>query len=452
MQGSTAIRSKIEQWVSWYRGKVDNFHTYEQYNGVKMVKRDRLSLSLPKKICEDKADLLLNEKVEINIGDKNAQAYVDEVLHSVNFWVEGNQLVELSNALGTGAFVVFVKNNKVALDTIEATNIYPLAYESGLIVDCAFASKVESKGEALTFLNIHEKIGDEYIIRNIFLDESGDETAFPPWFTLAPEIHTGSHLPMFQIIKPNIVNSFDWNTPMGISVFANAIDVLKGIDIIYDSYINEFTLGKKRVFLDPSVMQVHLNGEGAGLTPTFDTNDVAFYGLSGLNESSDPIKEINMELRIDEHIQAINNNLNLLSSKCGFGQDYYAFEGGGLKTATEVVSENSDLFRRIKKDEIIINKALVGMVRAIIYLANNMLGAGLNESADITINFDDSIIEDKAEERKQALIERNAGLIDDVQYFTETREMTQEQALEFVAEMKARMPDEPPPEGEYHRG
>ena len=449
MQGSAAIRNKIAQWTSWYRGKVDNFHTYEQYNGVNMVKRDRLTLSMPKKICEDKADLLMNEKVEINIADDKTKEYVDSALNAVNFWVESNQLIELANAMGTGAFVVFTKNERIAIDTVEASNIYPLAYENGMIIDCAFASKVKNAGETLTFLNIHEKVDGEYAIRNVFLDESGNEIPAPDWFTPDTVIYTGTALPMFQIIKPNIVNNFDWDTPMGVSVFANAIDILKGIDIVYDSYINEFLLGKKRVFLDPSVMQVALNGNDTELTPMFDTNDVAFYGLTGLQESKELIKEINMELRIDEHIQAINNNLSLLSAKCGFGSSYYSFDRTGLKTATEVVSENSDLYRRIKKDEIILDAALTDTVRAVIYLANNFLGESLDINTDITIAFDDSIIEDKAENQRQALVERNAQLIDNVQYFMETRAMTEEQAQEFVNNIKLRSPEEPPEEPEY---
>ena len=44
-----------------------------------------------------------------------------------------------------------------------------------------------------------------------------------------------------------------------------------------------------------------------------------------------------MELRIEEHSRAINDDLNWLSLKCGFGTDCYKFEDGGVKTATEVI-------------------------------------------------------------------------------------------------------------------
>ena len=44
----------------------------------------------------------------------------------------------------------------------------------------------------------------------------------------------------------NIVNNINKNNPMGIAVFANSIDVLKAIDIVFDSYNNEFILGRKK--------------------------------------------------------------------------------------------------------------------------------------------------------------------------------------------------------------
>ena len=61
-----------------------------------------------------------------------------------------------------------------------------------------------------------------------------------------PVVHTGSDRRQFVIDRPNIANNFDYSIPLGISVYANAIDSMKGVDIAFDSYVNEFVLGKKR--------------------------------------------------------------------------------------------------------------------------------------------------------------------------------------------------------------
>ena len=41
-------------------------------------------------------------------------------------------------------------------------------------------------------------------------------------------------------------------------------------------------------------------------------------------------------------LDAINYELGLLSSGVGLGTEFYKFDGKGVKTATEVISENSD--------------------------------------------------------------------------------------------------------------
>jgi hypothetical protein len=61
---------------------------------------------------------------------------------------------------------------------------------------------------------------------------------------------------------------------------------------------------------------------------------------------------------------------------------------------------------------------------------------------EITIDFDDSIIEDKGEIKRQALLEYNAGLIDKVEYFVLTRGYTPDQAAKFIKETESRMPQE----------
>lgn len=76
------------------------------------------------------------------------------------------------------------------------------------------------------------------------------------------------------------------------------------------------------------------------------------------------------------------------------GTGRYRFENGAVKTATEVISEKSDLYQSLKKHEIVLESALKSMVKAIARLK----GAKIEE---VNIDFDDSIIEDKVSERQQ---------------------------------------------------
>ena len=84
-----------------------------------------------------------------------------------------------------------------------------------------------------------------------------------------------------------------------------------------------------------------------------------------------------------------------VSSKCGFGENHYKYDNGNVSTATQIISENSEMFRTIKKHEIILESVLIELCRVLLRMGNAYMNAGLNESVEITVDFDDSIIEDK---------------------------------------------------------
>ncbi len=421
--------SHIKNWLEWYTGKVKSFHTYSQYNGKKHVMRERFSLSLAKKVCEDWANLLIGEKLEIRISDKSIQDAVEKVLLRNKFRERANALTEVAFALGTGAFVEYIENGKICIDYVRADMIYPLSWENGEIVECAFAGKKTVGGKKCIYLTMHLLEDGEYKIENHLFDMTNyvpREISLPEG--VEPVYFTHSSIPMYQIIKPNIVNSTNLDSPMGMSVFANAIDVLKGIDLVYDSYQNEFRLGKKRIII-PTGMAQFLDDEN-GVRPVFDDNDTEFYALKETDHFTD-IKEINMNLRSGEHEMALERNLNLLSAKCGLGSDRYAIEKAGIKTATQVVSEKSELYQNLKKNEIIIEGAILGVVRSVM----NLLGFN---DAEISVNFDDSIIQDTDAIAKRAMEELKLGIIDTAEYFVRVYKMTEEQAVAMAEKIVKR--------------
>ena len=189
--------------------------------------------------------------------------------------------------------------------------------------------------------------------------------------------------------RMNIVSNLDPGSPMGISVYANALDQLKGVDVAFDSYVNEFILGKKRIMVKPEATK---DFDGA---PLFDTDELAFYILPEDSRNDSIIKEIDMSLRTAEHHEGIQDMLNLLSVRCGFGEQYYRFDRGSVRTATEVISENSTLYRNVRRHELLLEAALKELMRVLLRMGNDYFGEGLDEGTAITVDFDDSIIEDK---------------------------------------------------------
>lgn len=416
---------QISLWESWYKGKVRTFHRYNQYNGKKLISRERATLSLAKRVCEDWANLILNEKFEISVNNEKADKFLKNVLFNNRFYVSANRLIELTYALGTGAFVEYLSDGEVIIDYIRADMIYPLSWDNGRITECAFASEKVIGGKTHIYLNMHILKNGYYTIINKLFERNGSkliEVELPEG--IAKSIDTGHKKPFFQIITPNIVNNIDFDNPMGISIFANSIDILKGIDLIYDSYQNEFRLGKKRIIVPLGMAQ--MMSDETGVMPVFDDNDTEFYAIKESDGISE-IKEINMNIRASEHEAALTRNIDLLAENCGLGIGRYDRRNNEIKTATEVISEKSNLYQNIKKNELIVEKALIDLAQIVLFL-------GGFKNCDVSIYFGDSIIEDTQSVFSRALEEYKNGIIDKTDYFMKVYNLNKEIASKKAAQ------------------
>ena len=66
--------------------------------------------------------------------------------------------------------------------------------------------------------------------------------------------------------------------------------------------------------------------------------------------------------------------------------------------------------------------------------------------SDVSFDWDDSILVDSEKKQAQALVEKNAGLIDDIEYFVQTRDYSEEEATEYVNKMRERSKEQIPNE------
>lgn len=444
---------KIDEWISWYNSNVKQFTFYKVYSGRGTCKRcRRKSMGMAKKLSEDIADLLLNERVMITLEDESTQNFVQQILGDNRFLVMGNDYQERKAYTGTVAYIPYIYNavvlddgtisgGKIGINYVDAQNIYPVSWNNGIVTECIFTFVHTVRKKKYVQIQFHRIDNDGlYVIENSVLECSkgsveGRELTENEWHQLRPfanlaaRTETGSTEPQFVVDRLNITNNADECNPMGISIFANAIDTLKKLDLEYDSYCNEFDLGRKRIFVAPEMLS---NIDG---TPAFDPEDSVFYSLPEDYDKGQTglIKEVDMSLRVEEHSKAINDDLNYLSLKCGFGTERYRFDGAGAKTATEIISENSDMYRMLKKHEIILEDVLKQLIRIIIRLGI-VTGNVLDINTNIVIDFDDSIIEDKGAERQQDRQDVSMGVMRHEEYRAKWYGETVEQAKKNLPE------------------
>lgn len=426
----TKFYKKIDEWQQWYEGYIKEFHQYEVFNGQRRVKCERAQTNMAKQAAEDWANLLMNEKVKITLEGEAEQQFFDDVCRGNHFERKMSEYEEFTFALGTTAIVTRVTGitvtedgeqdgaaEDIKLDYVLAKDIYPISWENGYITECAFGSVIYKDERKYYYLQIHKKNDSgEYDIDNYLyettkgsMSEVNIETT-KGFEHIASSVHTHSKDRLFVINTPNIANNYDTTIPMGMSCYGNAISQLKTVDTVYDSFNTEFTLGRKRVMVKPEALK-DIDGN-----PAFDPNDLVFYVMPEDSQTGSVVQNIDSALRTADHNMAMQMALNTLSMKCGFGANHWLFDGGNITTATQVISQNSDMFRTLKKHEIVLESVLTELARIILRLGNQFMGMSLDEEVEISIDFDDSIIEDDATEFSRDMTMMQAGILNPYEF------------------------------------
>ena len=427
---SSEYYSRVDEWRDWWRGFYEPFHQFKELNGDKIVTRKLYTLKMAKKVCEDWASILLNEKTEIVIDEENSNKFLKKVLDDNDFWRLGNSLVEKAFYSGTGAFVLKLDgmklqgktvmksaDAKIRIDYLTAHNIIPLTIKHGKIIEVAFVSEILNRGKKYIYLETHELENGEYKITNRYFsynDGQLKEESLPEG--ILSVINTGTDMPWFAIFSPNIVNTFSNTNGLGMSVYAHAIDNLKGVDLAFNNFNRDFKLGGKKVFYSESLIRT--DQDGNKITPD-DTMQQLFSVVEApLREDGKNtlMTEYNPDLRVQANKDGIQAQLDYLSFKVGFGTKHYQFNGGTIVTATQYSGDKQELIQNASKHYIVIEKALQQIVRAILWAGKEILGRPVNPDAQVTVNFEDSYIIDKESERQRDLQEIRDGIMQKWEY------------------------------------
>ncbi len=458
---STEYYTKIRTWREWWEGYVDSVHSYREL-GVDGTtrKRELYRLGMAKRITEDWAALLLNEKTTITAEHNNSAVWLmgadseqgtGGVLGGSNFWAEGNELLEKAFAYGTGAFVARADgakvndngavipdpNCKAAIEYIDALSIVPLSVEKSRITEAAFISEFTKRGKTHIYIETHTK-GDNgnYIIENEYFLLDGMEmkkTDLPD--NIAPKIDTGSPLPWFSFVYPNITCNIKECNGLGMSVYANALDILEATDIAYNNFVKDFKLGGKKVFYNKAMLQT--NSEGKTITP----DDVAQQLFQQVGDGMDfdakqMVQEFNPSLRVAENKDGVQAQLDYLSFKCGMGTKRYQFSASGVKTATEYNGERQELVQHANRHAIVLEGALKTICKALLYIGKAFCGADVDPDTPISIQFEDGFVIDDVAARENDRQDIRDGILQHWEYRVKWYGETEEEAKAAIEGMQ----------------
>jgi A118 family predicted phage portal protein len=451
-------------WKYLYRGLYKDWHiisapTIKNPN----ARRELFRLNTAKAVCAELASLVWGEQAEIHIStnghteEKNADgvvtnpdplnAFVAEVLRRNAFSEKAQELIEQALALGGAAIKArwdarrdskggaVLGTEGIRLDYCMADQFIPTAWDNAKVTEGVFISRQAKGGYYYTRLEWHKWDGVTYTVRNdLYRSEiqrgaaAGQNQdilgirvplaeAFP-WLDEETVVPVGESL--FSYFRTPIANNIDDNSPLGVSIYGNALETLHAIDICYDSFVQEFRLGKKKIIVPARMLRSVADPNTGEMRRYYDPNDEVFVGMAGNDAGTDDIHEITVELRVEEHVAALNALLSVLCLQIGFSANTFSFDReGGLRTATEVVSENSKTYKTVKTVQNQIAPALEHMVRNIIDVAalydmewdGQSVATLRDRGYEVKITFDDGVTQDRQTNLNEGVMLVGAGVL-----------------------------------------
>lgn len=434
--GSEYYSACIDKWQRIYRDDPDWRQTAK--GGLfSRGKRQLLRLNMAKVLCDNLAALTFSEQCEITLDRPEYQEYIDGTLTANGFWKQLPELLSKSYAMGGAVLKCYLSDGKPRIDYITADRFVPVSWD-GSGVHSGILSGTYTRGRDYYHLLEFMRPGrSEFKLFKAASDaEVGRECPLAEMFpNLQNPVEYEGGKPVFAYFRPFVSNNSDYDTPLGMSVYANCTDTLRALDTVFDSFQREFILGKKRIIVPSSCVQTIIDPEKAEPVRYFDADDEAFIALRHEDGEDLKITDNTTELRIEQHVSAINAYLNILCMQTGLSAGTFSFDvQQGMKTATEIISQESKTARTVKNNKNLLTETIETVVHALVQLGV-MSGAVSQQKYSVTVGWNDNIIIDD-----NTLIDNNiklvsAGLKSKIKAIMEVQKCDEVTAREELARM-----------------
>lgn len=341
-----------------------------------------------KKICLD---------IDLNVEGSARAEYLQSVMNAFKNVLRDK--VEDACALGGIMFKPNGNDGTACIDYIQAGDFLVTETNSnGDIRGAIFFDYYQSGDKYYTRLEYHRVEEDVYRITNKAFksdrkDTLGKEILLDKvdiWANMEDEVSIQNvDKPLFAYYKMPYNNTIDYASPLGVSVFSNAVKELRDLDIAWSRKSGEVEDSKHMTFVGPTAVQ-YAEQKKINL-PRF---------LKPVDLSDDVTKETVHEhvatLLTEQRITDINSILSMISTKCGFSQGAFVLDRKtGQITATQVESDDRDTIETIKD----MRDALKDTIDQLIYALNvyadlyNLAPVGIYETSygfgDLTYNYDE---------------------------------------------------------------
>ena len=442
---SQEMKDAIELWEQMYKNK----------SPWVMSNENLKSLGLPAMIASEKAR---TATIEMNVkitGESERAKFISEQFKKVTSTIRKN--LEYGIALGglvIKPYVVMGPDNqyKIEFNYVKATDFYPLAFSAnGKITEAAFIERIFTKEAVFSKVEYHQLVGTTLTVRNLAFKTVNSNTSIystldgqlgteislsevPEWSNLAPQtIIDNVDSLLFAYFKMPQANTIDLTSPLGVSGFSKAVDLIHDADEQYTDLLWEFEGGQLAVDVDRTAFNplIDKNGKQTVQLPKFQ--DRLFRRNLDLGED-DTYNVFSPNLRDANIINGLNNILMHIEDVCDLAR-------GTLSNVTYSEARTATELKILKQRTFSANKdiqtELQGTLEQVITIMDKYCDLynivdGSKDDYEVAYDWDDSILVDKDTERQVDMIDVDKGRMSKIEYRMKWYGETEAQAQESL--------------------
>lgn len=413
---SKKMSTAIYQWGKLYT------------NEAPWIKDDVKSLGLPAAICTEMARLVTMES-EIEISGSTRADMIAKYM--IPFLSNLSRYVEYACSTGGISFKPYVDGKGIAIDVTKAGYFYPVSFDSAENITGVIFPEFKRVGKKLFTRLEYQQFDDETytIINKAFVSRQaqvkndnvinlGQEIRLeevPEWENIEPYAEfRNADRTLFSYFKIPVANNIDPESPLGVSIFARAVDQIQDADEQYGATMWEYK--SKETAIQATSEFFKRNRQGEVLLPKGKERQYVDMGSNISDVDGRPFFNVySPEIRDESFFNGYNKIVQKVEFNSGLAYGTLSDPQVVEKTAEEIKMSKQRSYSTVKAIQNNLEEAIKVLVNAVDawMTIEDLAPPG---SVNITMSWDDSLVTDKQAEREQDLKDLAAGVMQAYEY------------------------------------
>ena len=257
----------------------------------------------------------------------------------------------------------------------------------------------------------------------------------PVWADFEPEdTFEGIEKPLFSYFKFPIANTVDPSSPLGVSCFSRAVELIEQADNMWSDLMWEFESGQRALFVD--VLAFGKDKSGRPVLP----NKRLYRTIESGSTEGEFFQEWTPTLREQNILAGLDAILKKIEFSIGLAYGTISDPNSVEKTATEIISSKQRTYATITDTQKALQRSLEDLIEAM-DIWTTLEDLAPKGKYELKFEFDDSVVIDKETQFASDMRLVTAAIMSKVEFRMRNLGEDEATAKKMLAEVKSEQED-----------